>query len=86
MRDQGLEHRAQHFVCCVFRPAIVKILNPYIILLCTHMFPSFQYLSIVTFRRKKYLDFMTLKYAKSCFSVKKLIWTSERHEEHPFAG
>ena len=29
---------------------------------------------------------MTQKYTKSCFSVKKLILTSERRVEHPFAG
>ena len=29
---------------------------------------------------------MTLKYAKSYYSVKKLISTSKRREEHPFAG
>ena len=29
---------------------------------------------------------MTKKYAKSCFSVKKLILTSEWCAEHPFAG
>ena len=29
---------------------------------------------------------MTEKYAISCFSVKKLISTSKRHGEHPFAG
>ena len=29
---------------------------------------------------------MTKKYAISCFSVKKLISTSKRHGEHPFAG
>ena len=23
---------------------------------------------------------------KSCFSVKKIIWTSEQHAEHPFAS
>ena len=34
------------------------------------------------------IDFLlfTKKYAKSCFSVKKLIRTSERHADHPFAG
>ena len=29
---------------------------------------------------------MTLKYAKSCFSVKKLISTRKWRVEHPFAG
>ena len=29
---------------------------------------------------------LTKKYAKSCFSIKKLITTSKRRKEHPFAG
>ena len=29
---------------------------------------------------------MTKKDVKSCLSVKKMIFTSERHAEHPFAG
>ena len=33
-----------------------------------------------------YTFFFTLKYAKSCFSVKKLISTREWRGEHPFAG
>ena len=35
---------------------------------------------------RNFIDFMTLKYPKSYFSIKKLISTSERHAEHPLAG
>ena len=33
-----------------------------------------------------FTDLMIEKDVKSCFSIKKLIWTSKRHTEHLFAG
>ena len=37
-------------------------------------------------KKPLFYTFYDLKVRKSCFSIKKLILTSERHAEHPFAG
>ena len=77
-------------ICCVFRPAngcpARRSLVEIDFLTIQQLFPS------LTEQNKQhdflhyFIHFMTKKYAKSCFSVKKLISTSEQRAKHPFAG
>ena len=77
-----------NFICCVFQPAnrcstchsLIKIICLWVKRLVDPFYDMFFWLIFAFF------TFMMEKHRKSCFSVKKMISTSEQHAKHPFVG